>query len=417
LTSPPPPEPAAAAEKTGLRLKAEAEGHSVADTPAGSDAPSELVERMQAHVAELEARRQERERRFQRSPWSAFLFPFQPLTTLAILLMMAVFSGMDILMEVGTAEKKPAAAAPAPTEKSAAPAAPDAPAGTGKGEIRAGGQRRISTEDELGPGVGAVSFKPAPPMEVQEEVVGPAFAWSDWWQAYRNSGPYAPDRLDEQTGRYRTGGQDAAGEFLIPGLVALGLTGLLLRFFVAAYFFALQLHLIHETSNGLERFPRWPNPFDLVDSILLPIYHYLAAAALAFAPATFAFFLPFWLPNALLPLWLAAPFLLLGGMLYFPMALMCVAVRGDTQAVTPGVVLSALVKAGHHYLPALLAGLAWLATPILIGHYLAPRWEPWQAVLLEHGLRFTLLVVLMRALGLMHRRIAGRLNWNAFQPA
>ena len=183
------------------------------------------------------------------------------------------------------------------------------------------------------------------------------------------------------------------------------------------YFSAVLLNIIYETGNGVDHFPRWPNPLDIIDSFLAPAYHFLLCLALSFGPCLVAFIAPFYFPQFMLFVWLSAPLLLLLGILYFPLSLMCVAVRGEKAAALPAVVLPALAKAHIHYVPVLLAFLLIPAWPWISEIYLAEHLKNWQRILLDQGMHFTLLVVVMRGLGLLYRRIEGQLGWTAFARA
>ena len=412
----PPPLPPAA-PSAGLRFKAGGEPDA-SSTPPGSEAPAELVMRVQQHVAEKVQKQLDREARIKKNPWAAFFFPFKPLSMLAIALMLVIFSGIQLLMDIGLADddepKKTKPAKEEPAARAPTSILQSETAGSGAIVVKSGGKSKVvATTEDVGTEASKLGFRKG---EAKPEEEAPV-AEEGWLTRYRYSGPYDPSRYDRTSGEFTGEETGGAADFLFPGLIALGLSNLFMRAFLLMYFSAVLLNIIYETGNGVDHFPRWPNPLDIIDSFLAPAYHFLLCLALSFGPSLVAFIAPFWFPQFLPLVWMSAPFLLLLGIFYFPLSLMCVAVRGEKAAALPSVVLPALAKAHIHYAPVMLAFLLIPAWPWISEIFLAEYLKAWQRILLDQGMHFTLLVVVMRGLGLLFRRIEAKLGWTAFARA
>lgn len=202
---------------------------------------------------------------------------------------------------------------------------------------------------------------------------------------------------------------------LVPEWAAEGSAAATVRGILLLYLGALWMSVIFQTACGMDRFPPWPNPLDLFESFLQPGLNFLAALLACLFPALLALAASFLLAPAPWA-WILAPWLLLAGAWYFPVALMCNAMRGRPSAA-PRVVLPVYRTCAAGALPAQLAVLLALVWPFVFAAVVEPRLAAWQAVLAGRAGMLVCLAVCARALGLLYRTLEDNLKWTHFTRA
>lgn len=141
---------------------------------------------------------------------------------------------------------------------------------------------------------------------------------------------------------------DAAGYVVrfafVIGLVA----GLILTVFSVGYLFAYMQRILAASALGEDSMPEWPELTEWASDIIRPFLMFIAIVVVSFGPPFLLapVVMPFTGPSMNLPLFLSLAAL---GLLYFPMALVAVAVSDNIVAVSPHVVLPAIVKIPGSY--------------------------------------------------------------------
>lgn len=188
----------------------------------------------------------------------------------------------------------------------------------------------------------------------------------------------------------------------IPGPVggAIGLLG-------GAYFSACMLYIVSCSAFGDDKFPEWPGVRDWMDDVLHPFVLVVGTLGVCFGPAAAYFFLRlsggppfdtiFW--------WLA-----IGGALYFPMALLAVAVLDSLSGLNPLLVIPSICRIPFQYVAACL----WLL--LVVGSYrvldfLLSEIHPIVPHLVYYFFALYFMAVGMRTLGLLYDSTKDRLKW------
>jgi pSer/pThr/pTyr-binding forkhead associated (FHA) protein len=158
----------------------------------------------------------------------------------------------------------------------------------------------------------------------------------------------------------------AALDFVSRGLFAIFIKAL---FF--GYLFAFMQNIIHATAAGDEEMPGWPSS----DGLFGGFFRLLGAALMAFGPAFALFvFALFNEESSLGSTWMIPA--LVFGCLYFPMALLAVAMKDTPLAANPLVVMPAIFKVPLEYLLAVVVmavvmGVRASGSPLI--HAIFPR--------------------------------------------
>jgi hypothetical protein len=182
---------------------------------------------------------------------------------------------------------------------------------------------------------------------------------------------------------------------------------ILIAVFTYGYLFAYMQRIISASAQGEDNVPDFPDVTEFWSDIILPFLLFAGTFAVAFAP-----------PIAMAVLtresewfWLAmAPTIVICA-LYFPMALLAVAVTDNFLALSPHVVLPSIARVFVPYL------VAWLILAVLVGIRFGGEWAmelvpvPFLPAVLMGFISLYLLVVEMRVLGLLFRTYRGRLGW------
>ena len=191
------------------------------------------------------------------------------------------------------------------------------------------------------------------------------------------------------------------------------LLGLIIAGFYAGYLFACMQKIIVTSAQGDEELPPWPDLTDFHQDIAVPLFQIGSTTLLCLAPGPVLMLLSrVGTPAADLGLfWLSVVLTVLGA-LYYPMALLAVAMADSLAGMSPMLVIPSILKVPGQYLVAcgvlgLLvvgehvtrAGLARLAPiPLLPGA-------------LRGFLSLYCLAVEMRILGLLYHTNRKRLSW------
>jgi Zn-finger nucleic acid-binding protein len=131
--------------------------------------------------------------------------------------------------------------------------------------------------------------------------------------------------------------------FGVVDLLHFGLIGLSLRVLLWGYLFAFMQRIVVTSSQGEEEPPEFPEVSDYHQDIVVPFRQLFITLGVALLPSFFAFI---YLGA------LAGQFTLLLGALYFPMALLGVAMSDSFGALNPVFVLSSVLKCFGQYLAA-----------------------------------------------------------------
>ena len=195
--------------------------------------------------------------------------------------------------------------------------------------------------------------------------------------------------------------------------------GLMLKMVAFGYLFSFMQTIIHATTAGEEEMPGMP-PFD---GLFGAFGRFLGAGLLAFGAAFALFLVALFNEQSSAGSILMIPALVLG-CIYFPMALLAVAMKDTALAANPLIVIPAIFKAPMEYLLTviLLAGvmlLRWSGEPLI--HSIFPRGIGTHNM--NKLLAFTsatavwtlvevyLLAVNMRILGLLYLTKKHKLGW------
>jgi len=178
--------------------------------------------------------------------------------------------------------------------------------------------------------------------------------------------------------------------------------GVLAQLFLFGYFCAIYFQVIESSATGGAEAPYFPETAHLADDIILPMFRVIAVWLVCFGP-TLAYAV-FGDPES--PLLLVV---LAAGVVYFPMAMLGVAVLGYFGALSPHIVLPAIFRAG---------GLYWLAVFVLLMLYLGLAFV--EGTLASRPILSSLVTALLgmyvmmtngRMLGLIYRERRDEMNW------
>jgi len=183
-----------------------------------------------------------------------------------------------------------------------------------------------------------------------------------------------------------------------------------LSIITTGYLFAYMQKIIAHSAQGDEQMPDFPEFSEWWSDIVLPFLLFAGTFAISFAPALAVFFL---LRGETEPTSFGAALvgaLIIGG-IYFPMALLAVAVSDNFLALSPHIVVPSMFRV---FLPYLVAcALLALLVGVKIGSKLAFELLPMPVVptILMGFISLYALVVEMRVLGLLFRSYRERLGW------
>jgi hypothetical protein len=185
------------------------------------------------------------------------------------------------------------------------------------------------------------------------------------------------------------------------GIISIIMTG---------YLFAYMQKIVAHSAQGEDELPDFPEFSEWWSDIILPFLLFVGTFAASFAPALAVYFL---LRGTLdeTGQWFAVGAAGLAGAVYFPMALMAVAVSDNFLALSPHIVVPSMFRVFLPYGVMLLALAALVG--VRVGAHFAMEFIPvpmLPAVVLGF-LSLYVLVVEMRILGLFFRAYRDRLGW------
>lgn len=182
------------------------------------------------------------------------------------------------------------------------------------------------------------------------------------------------------------------------------LIGLVLSGYYAAYY----LRVISSSARGEEDLPDWPDFRSFWDDIWVPLIQFLAPFVLCvILPMALGMNLPWMHQEELVGMKAFGAVEIWGylGLLYLPMALLAVGMCQSLWAVSPHVVIPAIVRTLPDYLVVLLAWLVVVpAVSKLFAGALAPLLRLPFGDFLAAAVSLFFLLVQMRMLGLLYRR-------------
>jgi predicted Zn finger-like uncharacterized protein len=171
--------------------------------------------------------------------------------------------------------------------------------------------------------------------------------------------------------------------------------------FVAGYLCAFMMKIVNSSADGKKELPDWPDVSDFLDDIVVPLFQVLWTGIFCFAPAiVYLIFvhidIVFWLLIGL-------------GILYFPMALIAVALTNSILSINPIVVLPSIIKVPVDYLVAcILLGL--LVALENFGQLLV-SFIPLAGLLLKNLFALYFVIVEAHVLGLIYHANQEKLAW------
>jgi hypothetical protein len=178
--------------------------------------------------------------------------------------------------------------------------------------------------------------------------------------------------------------------------------GISIVVFSYGYLFAYMQKIIVASANGEDELPSWPDLSDFHQDIIQPFLLFAGTLFISFGPAIVGFL--FISPLVGLPL-------LVAGLLFFPMALLAVAMGDAITALNPLVICSSILKIkGPYFAACLLLGFlvaaSWILSAIL--NSLPIPILPW---FIEAFASLFFVVLEIRILGLLYYTNRRRLGW------
>jgi len=182
---------------------------------------------------------------------------------------------------------------------------------------------------------------------------------------------------------------------------SLSVFGIIATAFVACYLCAFMMKIVNSSADGKKEIPDWPDASDFWDDIIIPLFQVIWTGIFCFAPAIIYlifvhFDIFFWLLIAL-------------GILYFPMALIAVALTNSVLSINPVLVVPSIIKVPVDY----LAACAILALIALLAHFsqLLVTVIPLAGFVLKNMIGLYLLAVEAHVLGLIYHANQEKLGW------
>lgn len=217
---------------------------------------------------------------------------------------------------------------------------------------------------------------------------------------------------------FRGGGKHFAiwvAIMLIPVKFALFVPfGFIVYFLVHGYLAAVWFQLIRSSATGAEEAPMFPESTDIFADLLWPLIQLLFATLICFLPAILYSALASDGPDSTIE-----ALLIMGGLIYFPMAVLAMVVLGRVSAIGPHIVVPAILRTGGLYvLTLLLLGLlvvvklfaeGWLLVLAVETSGLRGALLAW--IFIEPILFVYLYMASARALGVLYREREEELAW------
>ncbi len=185
--------------------------------------------------------------------------------------------------------------------------------------------------------------------------------------------------------------------------------------FVQGYLTAYMFDVVLATINGKDAPPDFPEFTDWWDSILRPFLLFLVTTLLCFSPVIATLIGGYLMEDTFSGAFLisvgAAGLLGLGGIFYFPMALLGVALFDNLNGMSPFLVIPSIKRVLVPYLSC-CGFLAVVVVSLACIQIALSLLLPWLvAAVISEGVSLYMLMVNMRLLGLLYRSHKDRLAW------
>ncbi|MGB0580701.1 MAG: FHA domain-containing protein [Limisphaerales bacterium] len=191
-----------------------------------------------------------------------------------------------------------------------------------------------------------------------------------------------------------------------------GFSFILILFFLIStfgYLFAYMQKIILTTANGDEDLPTWPDLTEVWQDLIYPCFIFLWTFLVCFAPPIIYEVSCAW-EGRDINLGILFP-LYAWGFLYFPMALLAVAMTNNFLAVNPLVVLPSITRLAGQY--AFVATLFFLMVGLrfVVAGFVGRLGIPFVSSILSAFIALYFLAIEMRMLGMMYYLNRHRLKW------
>lgn len=199
---------------------------------------------------------------------------------------------------------------------------------------------------------------------------------------------------------------DAVLSARVGGIVlAGGLAGLFLTFFLFGYVFEFLQSIITTTAFGEAEMPNWP-PYDgWWDSAVAPFFRWAAILSCCLAP----FF--GWVRQKGSDDWGVALLFFVAGIAYYPMALLAVAMNDTTVAMNPVLVVTSIARVPKEYTVTCILFVV-LSALLLVGPALFSILQaPLVGIVISEFLFLYFSAVEMRLIGLLYYTRRERFGW------
>jgi hypothetical protein len=171
--------------------------------------------------------------------------------------------------------------------------------------------------------------------------------------------------------------------------------------FITGYLCAFMMKIVNSSADGKKDLPDWPDVSDFLDDIVVPLFQVVWTGIFCFAPAiVYVIFVHFDIV-----FWLLIGF----GILYFPMALIAVALTNSVLSINPVLVVPSIIKVPVDYLAAcfILALIALLAN----FSQLLVSFIPLAGLILKNLLALYFVILEAHVLGLIYHANREKLGW------
>lgn len=197
------------------------------------------------------------------------------------------------------------------------------------------------------------------------------------------------------------------------------LPSMLATLLLVGIFGLLLIHIVQSTAADETRNPDWPDITGLSD-LFVTTAQILGSLIVVFLPFSFCSLRVYSLlvgveasQESLVTWGLLALVSGVGGLIYYPMTILAIAMFGTIGAIKPSIVLPAMIRTRWHYLAVviLLGVFVVLRMSVVLVTDALPLWPALVALLPGEALALYTLIVSARLLGLLYRSNQGSLGW------
>ncbi len=181
-----------------------------------------------------------------------------------------------------------------------------------------------------------------------------------------------------------------------------GIFGSLASLFLAGYFCATYFSIVESTAVGRQEAPMFPDVSNVMEDLIGPFLKILGVMLISFMPAIVYGFTTGKMD-------VIYEILLLVGIIYLPMAILAMIVLGNMSVASPFTVIPSIIRAGGSYwlvvvLLVVVYGLERFLENMLSGYFIV-------GPLIMGLIGMYVLMVSARALGVLYRKKADKLEW------